>query len=82
MPSRDFNINPSANYMSVNSLQNYDSGTAAYNNTGGPPSLTGVSTPQPHSRQSSSDIGFYFTGGGVGGNNLAGRNALCCCGAA
>ena len=63
--------------MSANSMQNYDS-----QNGGVPPSLTGVSTPQPHSRQSSSDIGFYFTGGGVGGNNIVGRNAICCCGAA
>ena len=68
--------------MSANSMQNYDS------QNGVPPSLTGVSTPQPHSRQSSSDIGFYFTGGGggggggVGGNNFVGRNAICCCGAA
>ena len=64
--------------MSANSMQNYDS-----QNGGVPPSLTGVSTPQPHSRQSSSDIGFYFTGGGgAGGNNFVGRNAICCCGAA
>lgn len=62
--------------MSANSMQNYDS------QNGVPPSLTGVSTPQPHSRQSSSDIGFYFTGGGVGGNNFVSRNAICCCGAA
>ncbi len=41
-------------------LSNYDSG----------PSLTGLSTPQPHSRHSSSDIGFYFYG----------RNQVCCCG--
>lgn len=67
--------------MSVNSLQNYDS-VGAGGVGGVAPSLTGVSTPQPHSRQSSSDIGFYFTGGGVGGNNIAGRNAICCCGAA